>query len=78
MLGISAHEQPYGQTATTKPFDELGPGEAVSIERKRSHHQIQNLLVFPNQRRAVGCIQLWNLFEFDLSELGQRADSFRF
>ena len=68
----SAHEQPYGQSTATKPIDELGPGEAVSIERKRSHHQIQDLFVFPNQGRAVGRVQLWNLFEFDLSELGQR------
>ncbi len=27
----------------------LGPGEPVGIEGKHSHHQIQNLFVFPNQ-----------------------------
>ena len=75
-MGTSTHQQPNGQSTATKPLDELGPGEAVGIERKRSHHQIQNLLVFPNQRRAVGRVQLWNLFEFDLPKLGQRADPF--
>ena len=45
----SAHEQPNGQSTATKPLDELGPGEAVGIEGKHSHHQIQNLFVFPNQ-----------------------------
>ena len=45
----SAHEQPNGQSTATKPLDELGPGEAIGIEGKHSHHQIQNLFVFPNQ-----------------------------
>ena len=45
----SAHEQPNGQSTATEPLDELGPGEAVGIEGKHSHHQIQNLFVFPNQ-----------------------------
>ena len=70
---ISAHEQPNGQSTATKPFDELGPGEAIGIQRKRSHHQIQNLFVFSNQRRAVRRVQLRNLFELDLPELGQRC-----
>ena len=46
----STHEQPNGQSTATKPFKELGPGEGVGVEGKRSHHQIQNLFVFPNQR----------------------------
>ena len=70
-MGTSTHQQPNGQSATTKPLQKLDPGEAVGIERKRSHHQIQNFFVFSNQRRAVGCVQLLNLFEFDLSELCQ-------
>ena len=67
----SAHQQPNGQTTQTKPFEELHPAEAVGVERERSHHQIENLFVLPNQRRAVRGVQLRNLLKLDLPELCQ-------
>ncbi len=65
----SAHQEPNDQTTQAKSFEELRPGQAVGVERERSHHQIQNLFVLPNQRRAVRGVQLRNLLQLDLSEL---------
>jgi len=57
----SAHPEPNNQSTQSKPFEELHPGQAVGIKRKHPHHQVEQLFVHPDQRRAIRGVQLRQL-----------------
>ena len=66
----SPHQQPNNDAADTDSLQELSPGQCVSIQLKRTHHVIKNFFVFTNQKRTASSIELLNLSEFYLTQLG--------
>jgi len=66
----SAHQQPNDGSTNPDTFEELSPCQSVGIQLECPHHPVQDLLVLSNQRRTIRRIELLNLFELDLPELG--------
>jgi len=66
----SAHQEPNKKAPNPDTFKELSPSQAIGVKLKRSHHQIQNLLVLTHDKRTISRIELLNLLELDLTELG--------
>ena len=66
----SVHQKPNKKATNTHTLGELNPSQPIGIKLKCSHHQIQNLLVLPHDKRTISRIELLNLLELDLTELG--------
>ena len=58
----STHQKPHSDSTDSNPFEELNPGQAVSVELEHSHHQIKELFMLANQEKTFGSIELLNLF----------------
>ncbi len=61
------HQKPNNKTTDSYTLKELNPSQPIGVNLKRPHHPIEQLFVLANSKGAIGCIELLNLLELDLS-----------
>ncbi len=66
-IQASTHQKPNNKTTDSYTLKELNPSQPIGVNLKRPHHPIEQLFVLANSKGAIGCIELLNLLELDLS-----------